>query len=298
MSRLRASSAPITRLLQRWLSAALVPLASALASASPATAQAPPLDPRCAYVDLGQWLDAEPHMSCVDMHLACQPGQTFGCFKRSLVFEETVIQRPGEPEMRVLAEPFGYIDQFKVHWDVPTGFETDGASIPAAFKPFIGGSWTENYARAAVLHDFYIRRLTNDPESVHRLFFHALLASGTEPDRAKYMYWAVRNFGPQWKFVDLAAYEQARQANLERVRADNERFRAEYDACLERHLDALAGPPGSRPWESCPLDARHEFILDLMTTARDEVEKAAGSILDDFKAGRCIEVEPDKFDCP
>jgi hypothetical protein len=295
MPSLKAPS--VTPLQERWLGVVIL-FAGALALASPAGAQAPPLDPRCAYVDLGQWLGAEPHMRCVDLERTCQPGETFGCFKRPLIFEETVIQRPGEPEMRVTAGPFGYIDQFNVHWDVPAAFETDGASIPAAFKPLIGGSWTEQYVRAAVLHDFYIRRWTNDPESVHRLFFHALLASGTEPDRAKYMYWAVRNFGPQWKSVDLAAYEQARQANLEQVRRDNERFRAEYDACLERHLDALAGPPGSRPWESCPLDASHEFILDLMTIAKDEVEKAAGSILDDFKAGRCVEVAPDKYDCP
>jgi hypothetical protein len=108
----------------------------------------------------------------------------------------------------------------------------------------------------------------------------------------------VRNFGPQWKAIDLAAYERTRQENLERVRRENEAFRAEYGACLERQLEALRGAGAEQGWAQCPLDAQHQFILDLMTTARDEVEKAAGTILDDFKAGRCVEVAPDKYDCP
>ena len=200
--------------------------------------------------------------------------------------------------MRETAAVFGYVDPLGVHWDVPAGFETDGASIPAAFKPFIGGSWTENYVRAAVLHDFYIRRLTAAPETVHRLFFHALLASGTEPDRAKLMYWAVRNFGPQWRSIDLAKYEAERQANIERVNRENEKFRAEYDACLERHLQALRPPASDQAWESCPLDAGHQFVLELLTTVRDVVQDSARTMVDDLKAGRCVEVAPDKFECP
>jgi hypothetical protein len=269
---------------------------AAFSLAGRAAAQAPPVDFRCAYIELGQWLDAEPHMHCFDLNFTCQPGETFGCFKRPLVFEDRIIQGAGGPEKRVTAAPFGYVDGWGTHWDVPAGFETDGASIPPAFQPFIGGSWTEHYVRAAVLHDFYIRRLTSNPEAVHRLFFDALLASGTAPDRAKIMYWAVRNFGPQWKNVDLPAYERDRQQNLERIRRENEVFRAEYSACLARHLDALRVDRKGSAWEQCPLDNRHQFILDLMTTARDVVEESAGTMLENFKAGRCVEVAPDKYE--
>lgn len=286
-----------SRSLRAMLTATVLFAAIAMLASS-ASGQAPAGPPRCAYIDLGEWLYAEPHLRCSEMHLACRPGQSFGCFKRRLILRDGLIRRSGEPDRRATAEPFGYIDQFNIHWDVPAGYETDGATIPAAFKPIVGGSWDERYLRAAVLHDFYIRRRTADPEIVHRLFFHALLASDVEPDRAKLLYWAVRNFGPRWKFIDFAAYERERQANLEQIRRDNEKFRAEYSACLDRHLQRLRERAPEQTWQGCPLDGTHQFILDFVTTMRDVIERSAWSVLDDLKAGRCVEVAPDKFDCP
>lgn len=262
-----------------------------------AAAQAPPLDLKCAYVEMGAGLYGEPTNHCFEMQFSCADGSEWGCFKRALIFREGWLREPGQPDRRVTADVFGYVDPAGMHWDVPAGYATDGASIPTAFKPIIGGSWTEKYVKAAVLHDFYIRRLTSNPESVHRLFFHALLASGLEPDRAKYMYWAVRSFGPQWKTIDIAAYERARQANLARIRQENAAFEAEYSACLERHLEELRHPSAAQ-WAVCPLDGKHQFILDLMTTVADEVTKAGRTIMDDFNAGRCIEEAPDKYVCP
>lgn len=280
------------------LSAVLVSLLAFASGGAPrVNAQAPPLDLHCAYVEMGQGLYAEPSMHCFDLQYACPAGHPWGCFKRELVFEEGFVQSPGGPDRRVTAQPFGYVDKSKMHWDVPVGYPTDGASIPEAFKPFIGGSWTEQYVPAAVLHDFYIRRLTSAPETVHRLFFHALLAKGVAPDRAKLMYWAVRNFGPQWKSIDLAAYEKTRQENLERIRRENEAFEAEYSACLERHLEELRNPSGEA-WAVCPLDGKYQFILDFITTAADEITKAGSTIMDDFNAGRCVEESPGKYFCP
>jgi hypothetical protein len=262
-----------------------------------ANAQAPPLNLRCAFVEMGAGLYEEPTNHCFDMQYACPAGSDWGCFKRELLFHDGWLREPGQPDRRVTADVFGYVDPSGMHWDVPAEYPTDGASIPAAFKPFIGGSWTDKYVKAAVLHDFYIRRLTTNPESVHRLFFHALLASDLEPDRAKYMYWAVRNFGPQWKSIDIAAYESARQANLERIREENAAFETEYSACLERHLAELRNPSGAQ-WSVCPLDGKHQFILDFMTTAADEITKAGNTMLDDFNAGRCIEEAHGKYVCP
>lgn len=260
-------------------------------------AQAPPLDLRCAYVEMGLGLYGEPSMHCFDLDFSCPAGSEWGCFKRPLVFQEGFIHEPGQSERRITAEPFGYVDRWGTHWDIPTGYVTDGASIPEAFKPFIGGSWTEQYVRAAVLHDFYIRRVTSSAQSVHRLFLHALLASGVAPDRARLMHKAVVTFGPDWKSIDLAAYEAQRQANLEQVRRDNEAFAAEYSACLERHLAELRSPSDAQ-WQVCPLDGKHQFILDFLTTAAGEVTKAGSTILDDFKAGRCRQEGPDKYVCP
>ena len=53
-----------------------------------------------------------------------------------------------------LMEPYGFIDPYGKEWNVPTGYKTDGASVPAAlwalYPPFTG-----NYRSAAVIHDYY-----------------------------------------------------------------------------------------------------------------------------------------------
>ena len=53
-----------------------------------------------------------------------------------------------------LIEPYGFVDPDGMHWDVPAGYETDGASVPAAlwafYPPFTGA-----YRSAAVIHDYY-----------------------------------------------------------------------------------------------------------------------------------------------
>jgi hypothetical protein len=269
------------------------------AGLSPALAQVtPPLDPRCAYVDLGDWLYAQPHMQCFDLEMKCAQEQKLGCFKRDLAFEDGYIRAPGQPDKRRTAQPFGFIDAGGKHWDVPVGYETDGASIPATFKPVIGGSWTKGYVRAAVLHDFYIRRRTSDAKAVHQLFFDALLVSGVSYYHALLMYLAVNTFGPDWKSIDLAAFENARQAELAEIRRKSAEYEAEYRACLEQKLNELASPSAEQAWALCPLDGKHQFILDLMSTAADEITKAAPSILQDFNEGRCIEEAPDKFVCP
>ena len=265
----------------------------------PALAQpAPPLDERCAYVDLGEWLGAEPQMQCFDIEMSCPTGHRLGCFKRELVLEEGFVNEPSQPEQRRTAQQFGFIDASGKHWDVPIGYVTDGASIPPAFRPVIGGSWTEAYLRAAVLHDFYIRRRTSNARAVHALFFDALLVSGVSFDRAYLMYLAVDEFGPDWKSVDLAAFERERQTELAEIRRKNAEYESEYAACLERQLQQMQSPSTDQAWAACSLDGKHQFILDLIGVAADEVTKAGSTILDDVNAGRCIEEAPGKYFCP
>jgi hypothetical protein len=149
---------------------------------------------------------------------------------------------------------------------VPAGFTTDGATIPTVFKPFIGGSWDRRYVRAAVLHDFYIRRITAHPDRVHRLFFHALLASGTAPDRASVMYRAVQKYGPRWKTIDLAAYERRRRAKLAEIKRKNEQFRRQSAICLEKKLEALGlkRRGAHRQFQQCILSSEDHFKLQLI----------------------------------
>jgi hypothetical protein len=215
-----------------------------------------------------------------------------GCFKAPLQFKPGFVNRPGQVEMRETAAPFGYVDPLEVHWDVPAGFATDGATIPPALKPFLGGSWHKNYVRAAVLHDFYIRRVTANPEHVHLLFFHALLASQAPFDLASIMYKAVLRYGPRWTMIDLADYEHRRRQNLQLVEQQNAVRRRQYEDCMRRNFGRLQAATTAE-WFRCALH-EDQFIPDLVSV----IEGAGQSILDDLAKGKCVEVAKDKFECP
>ncbi len=175
---------------------------------------------RCAYVDVSLFGMAEPKQQCVSLDMTCRPDEQYGCFPFPLAFKDAWIDGGARGQLRELSAPFSYIDREGVHWDVPAGYQTDGATIPMFFHPVIGGPWTESYVKAAVVHDFYIRRSTVDADAVHKMFYQALLAAGNSQRRAQDMYIAVKNFGPQWKYTDVAAYEagwQARKAMLDRI---------------------------------------------------------------------------------
>lgn len=191
-----------------WLVALAATAAWNLALSTPTTAK----EPTCAYVDVSPIFGNEPKSHCTGLDITCGSTDTYGCFKYELRFTDGWIEEPGQPRRRALAEPFGFIDPDGKHWDVPAGFVTDGASIPLFFRVFIGGPWTQNYIKAAVVHDFYIRRQSVSAQSVHDVFYQALLASGTPRGRARQMHFAVLNFGPSWKHVDAEAYLQLWQA--------------------------------------------------------------------------------------
>jgi Protein of unknown function (DUF1353) len=164
---------------------------------------------RCAFVNLGIMPGyVEPQRHCFDLERTCPPGSTHGCFKTALEFKPGWIEKSGQPRLRELSKPFGYIDPKGVHWDVPAGAATDGASIPLVFQAVIGGPWTESYVKAATLHDFYIRRSSVKAAEVHEMFYLALLATGTSQWRAGLMYGAVDTFGPRWKDVDVGRVDE------------------------------------------------------------------------------------------
>ena len=164
---------------------------------------------RCAYIDTGAFAATDPKDRCFNLEMTCAPDDRYGCFKAPLQLKTALIDSPDGRQLRELAAPFGYIDPDGMHWDVPAGYQTDGASIPRFFQPLIGGPWTEAYIKAAVVHDFYIRRQSVSAESVHKVFYMALLAAGTDLTRARQMYVAVGKFGPQWQQIDMAGYQAA-----------------------------------------------------------------------------------------
>jgi hypothetical protein len=175
---------------------------------------------RCAYVDVSLFGMAEPGQQCFSLDMTCSPGAQHGCFPSALTFKDGWIDGGARGKLRELSAPFSYIDREGVHWDVPAGYQTDGATIPMFFQPVVGGPWTDSYIKAAVVHDFYIRRSTVEAAAVHKMFYLALLAAGNSQRRAQDMFFAVKNFGPQWKHAEVAAYEaawQARKSMLDQV---------------------------------------------------------------------------------
>jgi hypothetical protein len=116
----------------------------------------------------------------------------FGQFKG-----EVVAKFMGDGRKMRLEKPFGYIDPKGVHWDVPEGAVTDGASIPRVLwlshPPFTG-----QYRSAAVIHDYFCDQKTRTWRETHEVFYNATRAAGVKEDIAKAMYAAVYYFGPRW----------------------------------------------------------------------------------------------------
>jgi hypothetical protein len=100
--------------------------------------------------------------------------------------------------MRVV-EPISYDDGLHDEWNVPAGFESDGASIPRALwsilgSPFSGG----NYVEAAVVHDEGCVSHQYSWQTTHRMFYRAMIDSGVSEHQAKVLYLGVRLGGPRW----------------------------------------------------------------------------------------------------
>lgn len=96
-----------------------------------------------------------------------------------------------------LMEPYSFVDPFGQEWDVPSGYKTDGASVPTAlwalYPPFTG-----NYRSAAVIHDYYCDTKAHSWQDTHKVFYFAMRAANVDEKTAKIMYGAVYLFGPRW----------------------------------------------------------------------------------------------------
>jgi len=96
-----------------------------------------------------------------------------------------------------LMEPYSFVDPFGQEWDVPSGYKTDGASVPTAlwaiYPPFTG-----NYRSAAVIHDYYCDSKARTWQDTHKVFYFAMRAANVDEKTAKIMYGAVYLFGPRW----------------------------------------------------------------------------------------------------
>ncbi|MBX9619789.1 MAG: DUF1353 domain-containing protein [Hyphomicrobiales bacterium] len=120
-------------------------------------------------------------------------------FTGSLIIEEL---QPGK--LWRLVEPLRYEagEKGSRRWiEIPAGFETDGATLPAALRLVLAVWGT--YGRAACIHDFGYRLLERGAPHVcmptraaaDNEFYTAMRACGTRPPLAFVMWAAVRLFG-------------------------------------------------------------------------------------------------------
>ncbi len=88
---------------------------------------------------------------------------------------------------------------------VPTGFRSDGASVPRLAWWLLGHPLERRIRRAAILHDHQCATRREPSAVVHARFRAALLADGTRPWRAWCAWAGVRVAGPRWERARPAA---------------------------------------------------------------------------------------------
>lgn len=97
-----------------------------------------------------------------------------------------------------LLQDLTYIDPSGVQWLAPKGWKVDGASIPKIAWSIIGGPFEGKYRDASIIHDVACDKREKPWNSVHEVFYYAMLTSGVDITTAKIMYAAVFHFGPRW----------------------------------------------------------------------------------------------------
>jgi hypothetical protein len=129
--------------------------------------------------------------------------QEFGRYTGKLILEPM----PGGQQMKTVQD-FGFLDADGRHWPVPPGTSVDGASIPKAVWSLLGRPWEGKYREASVVHDYHCTVRSVDWQSVHRMFYRAMLVSGVSERRAKLVYAGVYFAGPRWENIDSARPSQ------------------------------------------------------------------------------------------
>ncbi|MCH7329551.1 DUF1353 domain-containing protein [Acinetobacter modestus] len=104
-----------------------------------------------------------------------------------------------------LLKPIKYVDQYGETWTTPTGYETDGASIPRVAWTAVGSPFTGKYLRSAIIHDYACDKKEKDWKKVHRTFYEAMLVDGVPLQQAKIMYAAVYHKGPRWEIKKVCS---------------------------------------------------------------------------------------------
>ncbi|MCP9842014.1 DUF1353 domain-containing protein [Synechococcus sp. J7-Johnson] len=101
----------------------------------------------------------------------------------------------GSDRKMQLLEDFAFTDPDGFAWEVPSGYEVDGASIPKALWSLVGSPYTGDYRRASIVHDKACNDAVGDialRRAADRMFYHACRAGGCTPEEANTLYLGVR----------------------------------------------------------------------------------------------------------
>lgn len=165
---------------------------------------------------------------------------------------DIVVQLLPDGRLVQLTQPFAYIDPFAMRWEVPPGYEVDGASIPQPLWSLVGSPFTGKYRDASVIHDRYCDLKNRPWGAVHRVFYDAMLTSGVSPMRAKIMYGAVVWGGPRWTTEVVNSYYDALDEYLKDSQSESGRVHfpmkgAEFDdmSKYDREVTAVVHYPFS-----------------------------------------------------
>jgi hypothetical protein len=142
-----------------------------------------------------------------------RPTSTWGYFSGPV---ETRWEADGRT-MTLLNE-LRYTDPKGVVWIAPAGSDVDGASIPRALWPFLGGPFEGRYRNASVLHDVAYDQKNRPWQQVDRMFYDAMRCSGVGAVEAKTFYFALYRHGRHWKFKKKP--EESRETALNPAEVD------------------------------------------------------------------------------
>ena len=117
--------------------------------------------------------------------------------------DELVLRDVGDGRQFELVNEYRCSDSRNTLWTVPKRTVVNGASIPSYLWSIVGGPWEGKYRNASVIHDYFFDRKQYDSDSVHWVFYDAMITSGVDKVKAKVMYFAVLRFNPAWKAIEL-----------------------------------------------------------------------------------------------
>ncbi|UZR98061.1 DUF1353 domain-containing protein [Chondrinema litorale] len=122
--------------------------------------------------------------------------------------EITLKEVKGSEFKELIDEELVFIDSAGEKWSAPKGTFTDGASVPRLALWMTDGRFSEEFLKAAIIHDAYCQTENKERcpdqyrkkpwESVHRMFYEACIASGTTENKADIMFAAIWLAGPRW----------------------------------------------------------------------------------------------------